>query len=63
MLTKREKEVLELIIQGLNNSEIAKRLKITKHTAKAHASSIYEKLGVTNRVQATVKYLSIVDEE
>ncbi len=58
MFTKREKEVLELLIKGLSNSEISAKLMITSHTTKAHISSIYRKLGVSNRVQATVKYLN-----
>ena len=57
MFTKREQEVLELLIQGYNNTEISEILMITTHTTKAHAASIYKKLGVSNRVQATVKYL------
>ena len=57
MLTKRELEVLELLIQGYSNTEISDKLMITKHTTKAHVASIFEKLEVNNRVQATVKYL------
>jgi len=60
MLTKREQEVLELLIQGYNNTEISNKLMITNHTTKAHVASIYEKLGVSNRVQATVKYLKMI---
>ena len=62
MLTKRELEVLELIVQGYTNTEISDILMITKHTTKAHVASIYEKLGVSNRVQATVKYLKKTPE-
>ena len=57
MLTKRELEVLELLIQGYSNTEISDKLMITKHTTKAHVASIFEKLEGNNRVQATVKYL------
>ena len=59
MLTNRELEVLNLIIQGYTNNEIADKLTITKHTTKAHIASIYQKLEVSNRVQATVKYLKM----
>lgn len=59
MLTSRELEVLELLMQGYTNTEISKKLTITKHTTKAHVASIYQKLGVNNRVQATVKYLKM----
>lgn len=51
-LTSREKEVLILLVEGLNNSEIAKRLYISRSTAKAHVSHILSKLGVSNRAEA-----------
>lgn len=54
-LTDRELEVLALIVEGLNNSDIAKRLVITISTAKAHVHSILQKLYVTNRTQATIQ--------
>ena len=57
ILTSREIEVMNLLIYGYNNSEIAENLCISVHTAKAHISSIYEKLNVKNRVQAIVKCL------
>ena len=53
-LTSREKEVLELIIQGNSNPKIAQMLNITVHTVKAHLQSIFNKLNVKNRVQAAV---------
>lgn len=51
-LTGRESEVLQLLAQGLPNKQIALRLKISEHTVKFHVSSIYAKLGVTNRTEA-----------
>lgn len=54
-LTDRELEVLALIVEGLNNSQIAKRLVITISTAKSHVHSIIQKLYVTNRTQATIQ--------
>ena len=54
-LTSREKEVLTLIAEGLSNTEIAERLIISAHTAKAHVCNILTKLSVTDRVQAAVK--------
>lgn len=57
ILTKRERDVMDLLISGYNNSKISEKLCISVHTTKAHISSIYEKLNVSNRVQATVKYL------
>lgn len=54
-LTSREKDVLALLTEGLSNTEIAKKLFISSHTAKAHVCSILTKLSVTDRVQAAVK--------
>ena len=54
-LTSREKEVLDLLTQGLSNTEIADKLIISTHTAKAHVCNILTKLSVTDRVQAAVK--------
>ena len=54
-LSKREIEVMKFVILGYNNTEISKKLGITKNTVKAHMSKIMEKLAVTDRVQAAVK--------
>lgn len=51
-LTDRETEVLQLLAQGLANKQIALELDISAHTIKFHVSSIYTKLGVTNRTEA-----------
>jgi DNA-binding NarL/FixJ family response regulator len=54
-LTAREREVLELLAQGLTNKEIAGRLVITTNTVKRHLKSIFEKLGVSTRAAAAAK--------
>jgi DNA-binding NarL/FixJ family response regulator len=51
-LTAREDEVLALLGRGLPNKLIARELSISEHTVKFHVSSIYAKLGVTNRAEA-----------
>jgi NarL family two-component system response regulator LiaR len=51
-LTPREQEVLELMVEGLTNPEIAERLVVSRSTAKAHVSNILSKLGVSNRAEA-----------
>ncbi len=59
IFTTREKEVLYLLLLGLNNREISKKLVISNHTTKAHVASIYKKLGATNRVQAAIKSIKL----
>lgn len=51
-LTERENQVLQLLARGLANKQIAVALGISEHTVKFHISSIYAKLGVTNRTEA-----------
>ena len=51
-LSKREQEVLALIVEGLSNDEIAERLVISPATARHHVSACIEKLNASNRAQA-----------
>ncbi len=51
-LSKREHEVLALIVEGLSNEEIAERLVISPATARHHVSACIQKLGAANRAQA-----------
>lgn len=53
-LSNREKEVLECLLQGLSNKEIAKILNVTHHTIKAHVGVIIHKLGAKNRLDAAM---------
>ena len=53
-LTAREREVLELVRQGLANKQVARRLGITERTVKAHLTSIYSAIGVTDRTSAAL---------
>lgn len=57
ILTPRELEVMNLVIKGYHNPKISEILCISEHTTKAHLSSIYEKLNVTNRIQAIIMYI------
>ena len=61
--TEREREVLFLLLRGLKNKEISKKLFISNHTTKAHVASIYKKLGVSNRVQAAIKSMKLGAEK
>jgi two-component system, NarL family, nitrate/nitrite response regulator NarL len=51
-LSRRERAVLALMVDGHQNSEIARRLYVSPSTVKNHVSSVFEKLGVSSRVQA-----------
>jgi DNA-binding NarL/FixJ family response regulator len=54
-LSRRQLEVLELLVKGMDNLEIAHTLFLSEHTVKNHVSSILAKLGAENRVQAAVQ--------
>jgi NarL family two-component system response regulator LiaR len=51
-LTDREREVLTLMVEGLNNTQIAGRLTVSRSTVKSHVSNILSKLGVASRTEA-----------
>lgn len=51
-LTDREREVLALLVKGLNNAEIAERLVVSRSTASFHVGNILSKLGAANRAEA-----------
>ncbi len=53
-LTQREKEILKLVACGNSNAQIADKLFIREITVKTHLNNIYRKIGVDNRVQATI---------
>jgi DNA-binding NarL/FixJ family response regulator len=52
-LTRREKEILQLVAEGHSNAELARMLWVTEQTVKFHLSNIYRKLGVSNRTEAS----------
>ena len=53
-LSSREREVLALMTEGLSNTDIAERLRISEKTVRNHASNVFDKLGVWSRAQAIV---------
>ena len=55
LLTRREREVAQLLARGASNEEIARALWISRHTVKDHAKAVYAKLGVGGRAELTAK--------
>jgi DNA-binding NarL/FixJ family response regulator len=53
-LSRREREVLTLVAEGLPNKLIARRLEISEKTVKAHLTRVYQQIGVTDRTQAAI---------
>ena len=51
-LTRRERQVLALVAEGLSNTDIADRLVISRSTVKTHVSSVIAKLGAASRTEA-----------
>ena len=54
-LTRREREVLDLLAAGASNKVIARRLGLSFHTAKAHVAAVLQKLGATSRADAVAR--------
>lgn len=59
ILTKREKEVFNLLILNKTTEEIAIKLKISEKTVRNHISNVIQKLGVKGRAQAVVELLKL----
>lgn len=56
-LTNREKEIIELLAEGISVKNIANQLFISPFTVKHHMEHIYDKLYVNNKVKAVAKYM------
>ena len=54
-LTRREKEVLELLAEGMTRDKIAAKLFISPETVKMHIKNLYKKLEAKNRIDALIK--------
>jgi DNA-binding CsgD family transcriptional regulator len=57
-LSRREAEVLEMASHGLTNLQIAHRLGVSVHAVKFHLAAVYRKLGVHNRTEAVVLFIT-----
>jgi DNA-binding NarL/FixJ family response regulator len=56
-LTRREKEIASLLMEGLSNKQIARMLGITPLTAKTHVQNVLDKLGMNSRTKCAIKLL------
>lgn len=59
ILTKREREIFELLIQNYGTNEIAEMLKISDKTVRNHISNAMQKLGVKGRAGAVIELLRL----
>lgn len=59
ILTPREKEIFELLIDNYDTKEIAKKLGISEKTVRNHISNVMQKLGVNGRASAVVELLKL----
>lgn len=59
ILTKREKEVFDLLVQNYSTKDIAQTLKISEKTVRNHISNTIQKLGVKSRAQAVIELLKL----
>lgn len=59
ILTKREKEVFELLIMNQSTKDIAQRLNISEKTVRNHISNVMQKLGVKGRASAVIELLKL----
>lgn len=59
ILTKREKEVFDLLAENKSTSEIANLLKVSEKTIRNHISNVIGKLGVSSRTQALVELIKL----
>ena len=57
ILSRRERQVMHWASQGMTNARIASELDVSTHAVKFHLASIYRKLGVANRTEATARYI------
>ena len=62
LLTKREEQITQLVAEGLPNNEICANLGVSTHTVKNHLFRIYEKLGISSRVELVLYALSNHEE-
>jgi DNA-binding NarL/FixJ family response regulator len=61
LLTEREAAVVRLLLEGMGNREISLKLNVTEHTIRNYLSKVYEKLGISSRVELALYALAQED--
>lgn len=59
LLTKRERQIFELLIQSASTAQIAIDLNISEKTVRNHISNVIQKLGVSSRLQALIELVNL----
>lgn len=62
-ITKRERDVMRLLVYGLTNKQIGQKLEISNYTVRDHISSTFKKFNVTSRVELAVIAAEMKDEQ
>ena len=63
LLTRREDDIVRLVVDGMKNSDVARALRITEHSVRNYLYRIFDKLGVSNRVELTLYAFGQRDRE
>lgn len=58
LLTHREREIVSLVAEGMRNEEVSQKLNLTEHTVRNYLCRIFEKLGISSRVELVLYALS-----
>lgn len=58
LLTHREQEIVNLVAEGMRNEEVSQKLNFTEHTVRNYLCRIFEKLGISSRVELVLYALS-----
>lgn len=60
--TEKELQVIQMLLEGQSNSQIALELRVTARAVEQHLTHIYEKLGVSSRVEAIIKLIRLFEK-
>ena len=58
LLTRREQDIVRLVAEGMRNEEISQKLNVTEHTVRNYLTHVFDKLGMSSRVELVLYSLS-----